>query len=30
MKARPNEIAQVMVNVVQGACLKLLEFKVGI
>jgi hypothetical protein len=30
MKATLNEVAQVMVNVVQGACLKLLEFRVGI
>jgi hypothetical protein len=30
MRATLNEVAQVMVKVVQGACLKLLDFRVGI
>jgi hypothetical protein len=30
MKATLNEVVQVMVNVVQRACPKLLEFRVGI
>ncbi len=30
MKATLNEIAQVIMNVVQGACPKLLEFRVGV